>query len=169
MPNHVHLVVVPTAAAGLHRLLMAVHGQFAQRINRMRGLSGHLWQGRYFSSPLDENYFVNAVRYVELNPVRARLVAKAEDYAWSSAPAHCGVRFDPLLRSMRDYHSLRAIANWSEWLAEGTTSEVLGTLRIRAGRNLPCGSDEFVADLEQRSGRTLRIRKRGGQQKSGSG
>ena len=90
MPNHVHLVAGTGGCEWLHQALRAVHGQFARRINRMKEMNGHLWQDRYFSSPLDSNYFMNAVRYVELNPVRAGLVARAEDYAWSSAAAHCG-------------------------------------------------------------------------------
>ena len=69
MPNHVHLILVPTRSELLHRALKAVHGQYAQRVNRINGQKGHFWQGRYFSSPLDSDYFINAVRYVELNPV----------------------------------------------------------------------------------------------------
>src|SRR5262245_66569181 len=84
MPNHVHLIAVPKAADSLHLLLRNVHGRFARRINRMNERTGHLWQARYFSSPLDALYFVRAVRYVELNPVRAGLAMRAEGYVWSS-------------------------------------------------------------------------------------
>ena len=97
MPNHVHLVVKPTSSDGMPRALRAVHCQYAQRIHRMRAITGHLWQGRYYSSALDPPHFLNAIRYVELNPVRARLIARPEDYPWSSAAARCGQRFDPLL------------------------------------------------------------------------
>jgi len=165
MPNHVHLVLVPSTADGLHHVLMSVHGQYAQRINRMRDLKGHLWQGRYFSSPLDANYFTNAVRYVELNPVRAGIVTKAEDYCWSSASAHCGLRHDPVLEPAPRFIALKGIVDWSRWLGDGIADELLCVLRDRASRNLPCGSSEFIAELEHAAGRELRARPRGGQAK----
>ena len=158
MLNHVHLVVIPSNSKGLYLALKAVHSQYAQRVNRMRDQKGHLWQGRYFSSPLDSNYFLNAVRYVELNPVRAGIVTKAEEFAWSSAPSHCGLRNDPLIDSRKRPHVLAGIANWSRWLAEGVADESLETLRRHAGQNLPCGSPEFVGQLERMVGRNLRCR-----------
>ncbi len=163
MPNHVHLVVVPSNYEGIHRALRAVHSQFAQRINRMRKTKGHLWQGRYFSSPLDAAYFRNAVRYVELNPVRARIVDRAEDYAWSSAAAHCGYRYDLLITRNARPHALSDIADWSAWLAQGLDHQLVETLRNRASRNLPCGTDDFVEALGRSTGCELRYRKRGGQ------
>ncbi len=165
MPNHVHLIVVPSSPDGLHRALRAVHSQYAQRINRMKKLKGHLWQGRYFSSPLDADYFMNAIRYVELNPVRAGIVQKAEAYAWSSAAAHCGLRFDPLLDLHAHSHLLAGISNWSRWLSAGVADEAVEMLRQHGSRNLPCGSPAFIARLGHVAGRELRYRTRGGQPK----
>jgi putative transposase len=166
MPNHVHLVVVPSSTDGMHRVLRAVHSQYAQRVNRMRGLNGHLWQGRYRSSPLDAEHFLNAIRYVELNPVSAAMVVKAEDYAWSSAAAHCGLRLDPLLEPNRKSSLLEGIANWSSWLSCGVPDASTDMLRHHARRNLPCGSSEFIASLEKSAGCDLRFRTRGGQRKA---
>ena len=90
MTNHVHLVVLPRTADALPQALKPLHMRHAQRINRVHGWNGHLWQGRYFSSPLDEDYVWAAIRYVELNPVRSRMTERAENYPWSSAAAHCG-------------------------------------------------------------------------------
>jgi putative transposase len=165
MPNHVHLVLTPSRPDGLHRALRAVHSQFAQRINRMRSLKGHLWQGRYFSSALDTGYFLNAVRYVERNPVRAGLVRCAEDYPWSSAAAHCGLRHDPLIKRLPGM--LAGISDWSRWLREGVSADTDEILRQHGSRNLPCGSSEFIAELEDTAGRTLRFRPRGGQSRKG--
>ncbi len=165
MPNHVHLVVVPSSPDGMHRAMRAVHSQYAQRINRMRDTTGHLWQGRYFSSPLDARYFVNAIRYVERNPVSGRLVSKAEDYAWSSAAAHCGLRADPLLESRQLSRALAGIANWSSWLSQGVAKDCRDLLRRNGRRNLPCGSDEFIAELERSAGCDLQFRAHGGQRK----
>ena len=161
MPNHVHLVLIPAEADGLHRSLKSVHGRYAMRVNRMHDLVGHLWQNRYFSSPLDSAYFIKAVRYVELNPVRAKLVRRAEDYKLSSAAAHCGLRDDPLVESRPRSTLFHGIADWSRWLAEGVAHEEVRALRERARRNLPCGSDEFVAGLEAVSGKPMRWRPRG--------
>ena len=99
MTNHIHLIVVPTTESGLQDMLKPLHMRYAQRINRQRGWKGHVWQGRYFSSSLDEQYMWAAIRYVERNPVRARIVRKAENYRWSSAPAHCQRAESELLTS----------------------------------------------------------------------
>lgn len=90
MTNHVHLVLVPSTETGLQQVLKPLHMRYAQHVNRCRGWKGHVWQGRYFSSPLDESYTWAAIRYVERNPIRARMVRKAERYRWSSAAGHCG-------------------------------------------------------------------------------
>ena len=166
MPNHVHLVVVPPSAEGMHRALQAVHSQYAQRINRMRAICGHLWQGRYHSCALDARHFVNAIRYTELNPVKADIVQRAEDYSWSSAPAHCGRRADPLLTPPQRSSLLAGIANWSSWLARGVSDDCAVRFQRHERRNLPCGSDEFVAELERSAGCELRLRTRGGQRKA---
>src|SRR5437762_13869192 len=65
MANHIHLVAVPSAADGLQRMLKPLHSRYAQRINRLRGWKGHVWQGRFFSSALDERHMWAAIRYVE--------------------------------------------------------------------------------------------------------
>ena len=161
MPNHVHLVLVPMDASGLHQALRAVHGQFARRINRMRERIGHLWQDRYFSSPLDSSYFMNAVRYVELNPVRAGFVARAEDYAWSSASAHCGSAEDPVVGHRPRSVLFNRIEDWSHWLKSGLTQECLDKLRSHGRQNLPCGSPSFVDELGARAGRPLQFRPHG--------
>ena len=166
MPNHVHLVVQPTCSDSMHRALRAVHCQYAQRIHRMRAMNGHLWQGRYYCSALDSAHFLNAIRYVELNPVRAGLIARPEDHPWSSAAARCGQRIDPLLEPQQSSALLSGITDWSGWLAQGVDHECLARLRRNAPGNLPCGSDEFVARLEYSAGRSLQYKARGGQKRS---
>lgn len=162
MPNHVHHVVIPSSPQGLHRLFKAVHGQYAQRVNRFRDQKGHLWQGRFFSSPLDANYFVNAVRYVELNPVRARIVEKAEDYSWSTAAVHCGLRKCLVLGKIPRFGLLPDAGSWSRWLSDGLAIESIEILRRNSCRNLPCGTPEFVAQLARSVGRSLEYVRHGG-------
>ena len=91
MPNHVHLIAVPERSDSLPLVLKNVHGRYAAYFNARLAKSGHLWQGRYYSCPLGSAHLWNALRYAELNPVRAGMVSTAVDYAWSSAAVHCGL------------------------------------------------------------------------------
>jgi putative transposase len=108
MTNHVHLIVVPQQEDGLQGVLKPLHMRYAQRINRRQGWSGHLWQGRFFSSPLDEAYLWFCVRYVERNPVRAGMVEQAEDYPW--VKWGCALRFEE--RSFARCETLEAMAGF---------------------------------------------------------
>jgi len=89
MSNHVHLVAIPNKANALAVSLKETHGRFASYWNGIHSSSGHVWQGRYYSCPLDESHLWEALRYTELNPVRAATVARPEAWPWSSAPVHC--------------------------------------------------------------------------------
>lgn len=162
MSNHVHLVVVPAHRDSLSRALKQLHMRYAQNLNRRRDWKGHLWQGRFFASPLDERHFWTALRYVERNPVRAGMVRRAEDYPWSSARARCGLRQDPVLSANGQWdRQLRGIGDWSAWLAAGEEPALIDELRTQTRKGLPCGSSEFVASLEASTGRVLRPRPRG--------
>jgi putative transposase len=168
MPNHVHLVVVPATEHALHRAMKPLHMRYAQHFNRVRGLNGRVWQGRYFSAPLDETYVWNAIRYVELNPVRARLTARAENHSWSSAAGHCGLRVDSLLTSEpRWRHQVESIGNWSAWLGAGSATESLAVLRRNTAKGLPCGSPGFIQALERVTGRLIQQRPQGRPRKVG--
>lgn len=162
MSNHIHLVAVPATEDGLNRVLKPLHMRYAQRINRARGWKGHLWQGRFFSSPLDEAYLWAAVRYVERNPVRAGMAHHAEDYRWSSAAAHCGKRIDGLLNPESGWSKqFLEMEDWSAWLSEGDEGEELQMLRRNVEKGLPCGSEGFVQELGRRAGRLLEYRPQG--------
>ncbi len=159
MTNHVHLVAVPSREDGLQRVFKPLHMRHAQDINRRHGWSGHLWQGRFFSSVLDEIYLWFCVRYVERNPVRAGIVERAHDYPWSSAVAHCGFKQDAVL-SPHSVHwkVFEGISDWAAWLGEEDDTERLSTVRRNIQKNLPCGSDKFLLRLERLTGRSLRFR-----------
>ncbi len=116
MDNHVHLILVPENADSLRAALSSTHTRYSQRINAMHDWSGHLFQGRYASYPMDEAHLMVAVRYIENNPVAAGLVPKARDWRWSSAHAHIGNVDDGLT----DRAALgRHVANWEAMLAAG--------------------------------------------------
>lgn len=162
MTNHVHLIVVPASRSSLERALRPLHMRHAQRINLRRGWSGHLWQGRYFAAALDERYLWAAIRYVERNPVAAKQVARSEDYPWSSAAAHCGLRFDPVLCRLPYWSQrFRGIGDWSAWLSRPEDPEERSVLRRNTSKGLPCGSPQFVERLGKAIGRPLECRPRG--------
>lgn len=162
MTNHIHLVAIPATDDGLQRVLKPLHMRYAQRINRARGWKGHLWQGRFFSSPLDEAYLWAAVRYVERNPVRAGMERRAENYRWSSAAAHCGQRLDGLLNQESSLsRKFSEIEDWSAWLAEGDEEGELLMLRRNVEKGLPCGSEGFIQKLGEQVGRLLEYRPQG--------
>jgi putative transposase len=162
MTNHVHLVAVPNTGEGLQRVLKPLHMRYAQRVNRVHGWKGHLWQGRFFSSPLDDAYLWSAIRYVERNPIRVGLADRAEDYRWSSAAAHCGLRDDAVLSHKTEWQTMLAsIGDWSEWLSVEEEAGRLDMLRRHVEKGLPCGSDDFVQALGRTIGRVLECRPQG--------
>lgn len=162
MPNHVHIVAIPQSTNSLERVFRPLHTRYAQYVNRCRGWTGHLLQGRYFSSPLDDAHFVAAVRYVERNPVRSQIVPRAEDYRWSSAAFHCGFRHDSLAAAINMVdRGFPATNEWSAWLAEADEAPQIAVLRRHIEANLPCGDTSFVSQLATQAGRDLAFRARG--------
>ena len=158
MSNHVHLVAVPENEQGLARALGEAHGRYTVRVNQRESWRGYLWQGRFSSYPLDEQYLLAAVRYVELNPVRARLVEWPWQYAWSSAAVHARKRDDVLVKVKP---MLGRVADWREYLSTepGSTDTEILRRHMRTGR--PLGSPDFLESLEAKVGRILVPRKRG--------
>jgi putative transposase len=163
MDNHVHHIAVPEQADSLSRAFQNIHGSFANYFNTRYVKSGHLWQGRFKASLLDERYLWNAVRYVERNPVRAGMVRRAEDYRWSSAAAHCGLRHDSVLSG--DLPLLTTITDWSSWLSIEEEKVDLEFIRRKTRTGRPCASDEFVRKLEAEFGVSLLPKKRGPQKR----
>jgi len=162
MTNHIHLVLVPNSEDGLQRVLKPLHMRYAQRINRAKGWKGHLWQGRFFSSPLDDSYLLAAVRYIEQNPIRVGLADKAEDYRWSSAAAHCGLREDKVLCHKNEWkNAFASIEDWSKWLEVEESADKQEVLRKHVEKGLPCGADSFVQTLGKKIGRLLENRPQG--------
>jgi putative transposase len=159
MPNHIHLIAVPSTEDGLQAVFKPLHMRYAQRINRKRRWKGHLWQGRFFSSPLDDTYLWAAIRYVERNPVRAKMVKKAESFPWSSAAGHCGLKEDSILTEDPTWQKqFRAIKDWSAWLSGKEVTDQLKQLRQNVEKGLPCGSAGFIRKLEKLVGRSLEFR-----------
>ncbi len=153
MTNHVHLVVWPITEQSLSRAIAETHRRYTRYVNFREGWRGYLWQGRFGSAPLDDHHLTAAMRYVERNPVEAKLVERASDYPWSSARAHALHLPDPLLSPC---FLTDQIPNWEDFLAtpeEPTTTQRL-EVQVRTGR--PYGTTTFLEQLEQRVGYRLR-------------
>ena len=159
MPNHVHLVAIPHQADSLATVLKPVHLRLAQYVNWTHGMTGRRWQGRFFSCPLDDRHTATAVRYVEMNPVRAGLVREAESYQWSSAAAHAGLRNDDVLTA--DVHKLVGAGDWRAWLREIDDDELIQRLRLNTRTGRPFGDELFVGEAERATSRVLKLRPAG--------
>ncbi len=158
MPNHVHLILVPSDPDGLRRALARVHRIYAGVIQARRKRSGHFWQGRFGAVAMDEEYLAAALRYVSLNPVRARLVARAQDWRWSSTRAHWRGKEDGLtaLAPIRD-----RFPRFADLLGTEPEQDLFEPLRAAESIGRPLGSDRFLTRIERLTGRPLKPRKRG--------
>jgi len=158
MPNHVHLILVPSDADGLRRVLAAVHRRYAGIIHARRRRTGHFWQGRFGAAVMDETHLAAALAYVSLNPVRARLVERAQDWRWSSARAHLAGKHDgitaraPIKERFPDF---------AELLASAPAAAAFARLRAAESIGRPLGDDRFLARIERLTARRLRSGKRG--------
>ena len=144
-------------------MMGVVQKSYARMINHRYGWKGHLWQGRFFSCPMDEVYTLRAARYIELNPVKAGLVNTFEEYPYSSARFHLQLSVDSV---MRDRYFNISPSEWRQFIQEGLqNSEMMAheeqviEENIKTGR--PIGSDVFVEYVEKLTGRVLKRQKRG--------
>jgi putative transposase len=162
MPNHVHLVVVPSSEEDLARAIGEAHRRYTRRVNFRKGWRGHLWQGRFSSYVMDEAHLLAAVRYVETNPVRGGLCRRPWRYRWSSAAAHVAGEDDVLVKvaPMLEIVSQR-MPDWRAYLALETPAETIRRLRLHERTMRPVGDAGFIGELERLLGRPLARRKPG--------
>jgi putative transposase len=168
MGNHVHLVATPSEEESLARAVGRAHFLYTQYVNRLHGRSGHLWQNRFYSCALDEGHLWNALRYVERNPVRAKMVRVAWTYPWSSAAAHAGVgphTASAARAAATDASGLLDLAAWGKRWRPGDwrgqlrwpeDEEEVSRLRLSTHTGRPLASDSLLSKLERKIGRRLR-------------
>lgn len=158
MPNHVHLLLVPRHEDGLRATLSETHRRYTRMVNFREGWRGHLWQERFASFPADGTYLLNVARYIEMNPVRARLVTRPEDYRWSSARAHVHDLTDALLDTCA---LLQFEPAWRTFLQEDMNEKTASTIRMHENTGRPYGDADFIAKIENMLGRNLTPQKPG--------
>jgi putative transposase len=163
MPNHVHLMLAPPTPGALRQALAEAHRRYSRLVNFREGWRGYLWQGRFASCPMDPAHALAAARYIELNPVRARLAAEPEDWPWSSARAHLTGVDDGLTRT-----AALGIGpgEWRDFLGFGLDDGMLETIRAGERTGRPLGDADFVRGLESSTGRELMRRKPGPKSKA---
>jgi putative transposase len=160
MSNHVHLIAVPQELESLSHTLKQTHGRYAAYWNTLHHSSGHVWQGRFYSCPLDVEHLWLALRYTELNPVRAGLVQSAAEWEWSSAAVHGGQRRSDWL-AMEVWRAVWDEERWAAFLHRGETETERVAIRRSTHTGRPLGSSEFVDRLEQTMQRKLRPERAG--------
>ncbi len=159
MPNHVHLIAVPKTKESLKLAIGEAHRRYSRMINFREGWKGHLWQGRFASYVLDQTHLFACARYIEMNPVRAKLVKDPTHWKWSSAFAHVKRTKDKLAKTQPLIQQVDK--DWSEFLAESVESKMRSRLQKHERTGRPVGNIQFIESLEKSLGMALKPKKPG--------
>ena len=151
MTNHVHIICVPLEDDSLARTFHTLHMRYSQYFHRKKSLTGHLWQARFFSCALDADYVYAAVRYVENNPVRAKITDIPERYKWSSTLGHIHRIKDPILSN--DSNIGIEAKDWLMFLGQDNNDEAIKEIKRNSLTGRPCGNDNFISGIEGALGR----------------
>ena len=160
MDNHVHLLVVPETEGSLARGIGLTNQVYTQYLNRKLNQSGRVWQNRFFSCIVENNqYLWTVARYIECNPVKADMVAAAEEYLWSSAKAHLLEKSDTLLAdpSWLEPDERKSYADY----VKNSDTEIDIAIRKATSTGRPFGTESFIDEIEILVNRSLRPKKAG--------
>ena len=156
MTNHVHIIAVPKREDSLAKGIGRAHLCYTQYINRMHNRSGHLWEGRFYSCALDERGVLLAAKYVELNPVRAKICRVPWRYQWSSAAVHADEGEGAELLNLAIWDKMISAQQWRSELLRRIDEEQIKRIRLRTHTGRPLGTDSFISKLEKTLGRRIR-------------
>jgi putative transposase len=161
MTNHVHLLASPKRADSLPRVMQSLGRRYVRSINAAYRRSGTLWEGRYRAAPIDSDaYFLACCRYIELNPVRAKMVEHPRDYPWSSYAAHAHGASDPLVSDHALYRALGDAAterqkSYRALFGAALDEDFLDALRAATNGGWALGSDRFKRRIAKALGRRV--------------
>ena len=161
MTNHFHLLATPQTSDGLPQMMQAVGRRYVRYFNDRQKRSGTLWEGRYRSTLIQtDRYLLACMAYIDLNPVRAGLVAQARDYPWSSHGHYIGQHLDKLVTPHPLYWELGNTpfareAAYADWVQTGISSVQQKALTDAALSGWALGEPDFVADLQKRTARRV--------------
>ena len=161
MDNHVHFVGVPKEENSLAKTFNTAHMRYSQYFNKRKNTTGHLWQGRFNSCVLDDIHLIAAVKYIERNPVRAKLVGKPWEWKWSSASAHIG-KEESLIR-LKDVFEIIEMSSdlWKRYIDSEEDKNIIDSIKKQTLTGRPLGARSFIEKLEEKFGRRLIALKRG--------
>ena len=162
MPNHFHLAVGPYRDGDLSRWMQWLLTAHVQRYHRWHDSSGHVWQGRFKAFPIEQDdHLLTVLRYIERNPVRAHLVARIEDWRWSSARA-----WRESVRGPRvEAGPVARPESWLDWVNGAMEEMDVQRIRRSVNRNAPFGSDAWTAVTAEQLGLDASLRPIGRPQK----
>jgi putative transposase len=164
MGNHVHLLVSPVSMGATSRMMQTAGATYARHFNDRHERTGTLWEGRFHSCPIGSgSYLWNCHRYIELNPVRAGLVATPDDFRWSSFGSNACGRFDRLITPRPEYLALGAAAaercaTYRTLFGSALHAADLDALRKHLHHERAWGDPAFLREIESRTGRRELIR-----------
>ena len=147
---------MPGQEDSLAKAIGRTHFRYTQYINRFHKRSGHLWQGRFYSCALDKRHFWLAMKYIELNPIRAKLCRRPWRYQWSSASAHVERNSKSELLNLTKWYKMISATQWQNALLDGIDESKVSSLRISTHTGRPLGSDSFISKMEKMIGRRVR-------------
>jgi putative transposase len=153
MDNHVHLLATPPEAGATARMMQLLGRHYVGQFNARHGRTGTLWEGRYKACLVDgDDYLLRCTRYIDLNPVRARMTDDPAAFPWSSCASLCGVRHDLLLTPHPVQRRL-GTDGYRAMLAEAISDEDLAAIRLYLQQQRAYGRDEFRAMVEAKTQR----------------
>lgn len=172
MTNHVHLLATPKEELSVSRMMQSLGRSYVQYINYTYERTGTLWEGRYKSTLVDSDYYCLVVsRYIELNPVRAKMVEHPGEYPWSSFQSNGMGKEIELLTPHYLYQELGStkasrLNAYNHLFKDHITKKTIKEIREATNKGWALGSDRFRDEIEEVCGRAAQKRKRGGDRKS---
>jgi len=162
MSNHVHFMVIPQREDSMGKVFKYTNMKYSQYYNNKMKVSGHLFQGRFFSCVLDERHMIACARYIERNPLRANLVRKPYLWSYSSAKIHCGIsQDDPLgVNQLFDYIEKNP-KEWKEFIETPDNPDEIKGIREKTRTGRPLGTDDFIEKLERQIKRLFKLKSKG--------
>lgn len=170
MPDHLHLLVTPSAMSAVGRAMQGLGRRYVAAFNTRHGRSGTLWEGRYRAHLVGPEEALRCMRFIELNPHRVGMASALHEAGWSSLSHHLGASRDPLITEPAAYWTLgntpfEREATYRAWLEQGVASGDVSQIRASLVSGRPLGSGAYLAEVEQLAGRPLTPRPRGRPQK----
>lgn len=163
MKNHIHLIVIPETENSLRQGIGMIHRNYSRMINFREKNRGYLFQGRFFSCPLDNKHLLSALKYIAQNPVRAGICKEASGYYWSSTRYHLGLESENLIIKDREWFG--SPGDWKKLLSSPPDEIEVLRKHFRTGR--PLGNEAFLLEAERVTGRKLIPKKPGRKKRQG--